>query len=215
MDIPRTDHSRYVEWTEDCREEVGALYFLDGSSPSFRPLIIFSSSEREKPFDCPPEELESDPWVHLRHFLDLRARMRAAFPLLSHISDDALLAILGEVSGGYHGGIALVRLMPGHPDRGDGQPQTEAERKAMVWGEKVPKIVDIDDEPAPPIYLHDIYLTTMRGMAVPVYEYDILKAGGHGAHRRLPPRRVGWSIDRGSSNGGSSSSSSSSNSSSV
>jgi len=88
--------------------------------------------------------------VHPRHFLDLRARIRAAFPLLSPISDGALLTILGKVSGGSsYGSIALVRLMPGHP-------------------------VGEDGEPAPPDWDGMMPFRTVRGMAVPVLESERL-----------------------------------------
>ncbi len=145
MGITRTNHSHYEESNIDLFSQAdSALYFLDGSSPKFRLLSMLLSGV---------EQDDRQLQLHLRHFLDLRARMLAAFPPLSPISDDALLAVLGEVSGGYYGGsTALVRLMPGHPDRGDGQPQTEAERKAMMRGVKVLENVGEDSEPPPRFY---------------------------------------------------------------
>lgn len=48
--------------------------------------------------------------------------------------------------------FTLLRLVPGHPERGDGQPRTEAERNEARWG-KLPKDVGKGGrEPAPRQY---------------------------------------------------------------
>lgn len=109
--ITHTNNSRSGNYLDSCNCAVSMLYVLDGTNPDF--CLIF---------EFPDGEMETEPHLHLRNFLDLCARMRAAFPVLNRISDHTLLIVLEEVSGGYCSDIGLVRLMLGHPDRGDGEP---------------------------------------------------------------------------------------------
>ncbi len=115
--------------------------------------------------------METETDIHLPRFLALRARLRTAFPTLAPVSDAALLAILAEAVEGSGSTVAddfaLVRLVPGHPERGDGKPQTEAERKKARFGEVPQDVGKGGREPGPRSYCHGMLpFTSMRGMAV-------------------------------------------------
>lgn len=78
--------------------------------------------------------------LHLPRYLHLRARLRSSFPDVALVPDSTLLALLTFLYrlGWRHitdtvkdiaAEFSFVRLMEGHPERGEGQP-TEAELKA-------------------------------------------------------------------------------------
>lgn len=76
--------------------------------------------------------------LHLPRFINLRATLRSLFPGVALVPDRTLLALLTLLCRqGRHRietvkyiakEFAFVRLMEGHPERGEGQP-TKAERK--------------------------------------------------------------------------------------
>jgi hypothetical protein len=116
--------------------------------------------------------MESEPDLHLPNFLALRSRGRAAYPVLGPLSDVAYLTVLAKAVRGpaVAGEFALVRLMPGHPERGDGRPATEAERDAARWG-KVPEDTARTGGPITRDYCGGMMpFTSMRGMAVPLLD---------------------------------------------
>ena len=119
--------------------------------------------------------MESQPNLHLSNFLSLRSRLRATFPLLAPFSDHAFLTVLYQAvaDAGLTDDDALVRLMPGHPERGDGQPVTAAEREAMGRGRLVPENVGTSgggDRP-PRAYCGGMLpFTSVRGMGVPLLD---------------------------------------------
>lgn len=101
----------------------------EGTSRRFRLLL------------CLPEGSNDDAQAELNlpRFLALRARLRAALPALARVSDVVLLILLAKTSKmcgtetlqNLASHFAFLHLLPGYPDRGDGQP-TEAERQ--LWG---------------------------------------------------------------------------------
>lgn len=119
--------------------------------------------------------MEEQPDLHLSNFISLRSRLRAAFPSLNPLSDYALLTVLTEAVA--HAAptdeYALVRLMPGHPERGDGQPATVAEREAVRRNMKVPENVGTSagGNRPPRAYCGGMLpFTSVRGMGVPLLE---------------------------------------------
>lgn len=100
------------------------LYLLEGNDPTYRPVLPYTSGDAA-----------NQPDIHLPHLLDLRNSLRTAFSPLAAISDTTRLALLGmgtkdiDRVNTLKESFALVRLVLGHPERGNGQPTTEAERK--------------------------------------------------------------------------------------
>lgn len=119
----------------DC---INMLYVLEGSDPDFH--LIFSQAHGERTH-------HNQPQLHLPRFLALRARLRTVFPCLERVPDYKLLALLSHISGtdcssgaDYVASIcAFTRLMPGHPERGDGQPTEDEQAIYAIYAE--------DDEP--------------------------------------------------------------------
>lgn len=85
--------------------------------------------------------------LHMPRFINLRARLRLAFPALARVTDTALLAVLAYIIDGCSTpamlacDVALVRRMPDHPERGDGEPQAatestggqDAHQREIIW----------------------------------------------------------------------------------
>lgn len=101
---------------------IDTLYLLEGEDPTFR--LLHQQTGVECIGEWGPRREESA--LHLPRFLALRARLRAALPALASIPDATLIALIERDSWARHGTAARsfphVRLMPGHPERGDGQP---------------------------------------------------------------------------------------------
>lgn len=128
------------------------LYLLEGSDPSSTFQLLFAEGRGKEFRVCGPQ-------LHLPRFLALRARLRLAFPRLASVSDAVLFGLLAHISGSscsstgaYEASTcAFIRLMPGHPERGCGQP-TKAEQelfKVYEHGNGVPVALgDGDVEPA-------------------------------------------------------------------
>lgn len=118
------NHSKSYPSTGYEDNRIKLLYVLQDDNPCFHFILQLPSGKGLQ--DARPE-------LHLRGFLALRTRLRAAFPALVGISDSKLLALLSYMDGAADiewmeelaRSFAFTRLLTGHPDRGDGQPTAE------------------------------------------------------------------------------------------
>lgn len=159
---------------------VHGLYLLEGNNPTYHPILAFTGGDAA-----------SQPDIHLPHFLDLRNRLCAAFPPLAALPDTKLLVLLGVATKGIDKSrintlkesFALVRLVLGHPERGNRQPTMEAEREAARRRRtEVPADVAAG---GPRLFYDDwmVSMTLVRGMAVPWRQVQQAMAAVDAFHR--------------------------------
>lgn len=153
------------------------LYVLQDNDPRFHYILQFPSGQGYQ---------GAMPELHLRGFLALRRRLRAAFPALAGISDSKLLALLGYLDGAADTkwmeelarSFAFTRLLPGHPDRGDGQATAE-EKELGSLGYFYDEIESVEechlpdlvtsgggDDPAVPSSHYPMRWLNIRGLCV-------------------------------------------------